>query len=284
MEQDSKNYKVRCVGYRYRKGERYFTVGKVYNVVDGNITNDNGYTYSYYNQEDVVKFLSRWYDFDKVADDSIISRVIFNNPATIILWADGTKTIAKTHGDDAFDPEKGFAVACAKKLLGNGDAFRMEFAKWATEAEPNIDGFKVGDRVVYDHHIGTVIALSTNNKIGVEFDKPGIGYHDCGGVQIKAGHRGTKGTSKWFGSEQLKHFENRHLTEDELHAMQGKKVWLVPLDEDGKPDTDKGTMKEYGGWHTVKGTALYDENGESYDINSVDIPFGFHAYREPPKK
>lgn len=284
MKQDSKNYKVRCIGYKRK--ERYFTIGKVYDVVDGKITNDNGHTYR--SCDDVIKFLSGWYKFEKVTDGSIISRVIFNNPATIILWADGTKTVAKTHGDDAFDPEKGFAVACAKKLLGNGDAFRWEFARWApvvkAEAEPNIGGFKVGDRVVFDYHIGTVIALSESGEIGVEFDKPGIGFHDCGGVPLKAGHRGTKGTSKWFGSEQLKHFENRHLTEDELHAMQGKKVWLVPLDEDGKPDTDKGTMKEYGGWHTVKGTALYDEDGECYNINSVDTPFGFHAYCEPPKK
>lgn len=284
MKQDSKNYKVKCVGYKRR--ERHFTIGKVYDVVDGEITNDNGDTYT--NWDDIIKFLSGWYKFERVADNDLISRVIFNDPATIILWADGTKTVAKTHGDDAFDPEKGFAVACAKKLLGNGDAFRMVFAKWApvdkTEAEPNIDGFKVGDRVVFDYHIGTVIALSESGEIGVEFDKPGIGFHDCGGVPLKAGHGGTKCASKWFGPKQLKHFENRHLTEDELHAMQGKKVWLVPLDEDGKPDTDKGTMKEYGGWHTVKGTALYDEDGECYNINSVDTPFGFHAYCEPPKK
>ena len=281
MKQDIKNYKVRCVGYKRK--ERYFTIGKVYNVVDGKITNDIGFTYR--NDDDVIEFLSKWYKFEKVDNDSPIHRVIFNDPATIILWSDGTKTIAKTHGDDVFDPEKGFAVACAKKLLGNGDAFRTEFAKWTpVDKNPNIDGFKVGDRVVYTHHIGTVIALAEEGSVGVEFDEPGIGYHDCGGVCIKAGHMGTKGASRWVGSEQLKHFENRPLTEDELHSMQGEKVWLVSLDEDGKPDTDKGTMKEYGGWHTVKGTALYDEDGEYYSINRVDTPFGFHAYLEPPKK
>lgn len=206
MKQDSKNYKVRCIGYKRK--ERYFTVGKVYDVVDGEITNDNGYTYK--DWDDVIKFLSGWYRFEKVDDDSSISRVIFNNPATIILWGDGTKTVAKTHGDDAFDPEKGFAVACAKKLLGNGDAFRMGFAKWApVDKEPNIDGFKVGDRVAYDHHIGTVIALSESGKVGVEFDKPGIGYHDCSGVTLVAGHKGASGMCKWFTSEEIRHFRNR---------------------------------------------------------------------------
>lgn len=203
MKQDSKNYKVRCVGYK--RDERYFTVGKVYDVVDGKITNDNGVTYRGY--DDVIKFLSGWYKFEKVTDDSIISRVIFNDPATIILWSDGTKTIAKTHGDDAFDPEKGFAVACAKKLLGGGNAFRMEFAKWTpVDKEPNIDGFKVGDRVVYIHHIGTVIALSEEGSVGVEFDEPGIGYHDCGGVCIKAGHMGTKRNSRWLLPKDIRHF------------------------------------------------------------------------------
>lgn len=284
MKQDNKNYKVRRVGYRAR--ERCFTIGKVYDVVDGKITNDDGYTYR--NWDDVIKFLSGWYKFEKVDDASIISRVIFNDPATIILWADGSKTVAKAHGDDAFDPEKGFAVACAKKLLGNGDAFRWEFAKWApvekAEAEPNIDGFSVGDRVVYNYHIGTVIALSERGRIGVEFDKTDIGIHNCGGVALMAGHKGASGMCRWLVSKHLKHFENLSLTEDELYAMQGQKVWLVSLDEDGKPDTGKKTMKEYGGWHTVKGEGLYDEDGEFYDINSVDIPFGFHAYLEPPKK
>lgn len=216
MKQDSRNYRVRCVGYK--RQERYFTIGKVYDVVDGKITNDNGHTYG--GCDDVIEFLSGWYWFEMVDGDSSISRVIFNDPATIILWADGTKTVAKTHGNDAFDPEKGFAVACAKKLLGNGDAFRMEFAKWApVEKEPNIDGFKVGDRVVYDHHIGTVIALSERGVIGVEFDKPGIGFHNCGGVQFKAGHKGTKGTSRWLLPKNIRHFRNRRLTTEELLSM-----------------------------------------------------------------
>ena len=283
MKQDRKNYKVRCVGYK--REERCFTIGKVYDVVDGNITNDNGYTYNdtgYY--RDVIEFLSDWYKFERVNNNSVVSRVIFNDPATIILWADGTKTIAKTHGDDAFDPEKGFAVACAKKLLGNGDAFRMEFAKWApVDEEPNIDGFKVGDRVVYDHHIGTVIALAECGAIGVEFDKPSIGYHDCGGVQIKAGHRGTKGASRWFTSRSIRHFQNRRLTTEELLSMQGVNVWVASLDANGKPDAPEDAVK-FGGWHTIKKDRIYDEHGEFYLIDDENTPFGFWAYLEPPKK
>ena len=234
--------------------------------------------------DDVIEFLSGWYKFKKVDNDSSISRVIFNDPATIIMWADGTKTIAKTHCDDAFDPEKGFAVACAKNLLGSGDAFRTEFAKWATEAEPNIDGFKVGDRVVWNHHIGTVIALAENDNVGVEFDKPGIGYHDCGGVQIKAGNRGTKGTSRWLLPEDIRHFRNRRLTIKELLAMQGVKVWVVPLGKNGKPTAPENAMKWGSGWYTIENDRIYDECGEYYFIRDENTPLGFWAYLDPPKK
>lgn len=48
-----------------------------------------------------------------------IKRVIYNDPATIILWADGTKTVVKAH-NEPFDREKGLAMAILKKMLGRG--------------------------------------------------------------------------------------------------------------------------------------------------------------------
>lgn len=48
-----------------------------------------------------------------------IDRVIFNNPATIVLWADGTKTVVKAQSKEEYDPEKGIAMAIAKRALGN---------------------------------------------------------------------------------------------------------------------------------------------------------------------
>lgn len=49
----------------------------------------------------------------------LIKDVIFNPPATVVLWVDGTKTVVKTQCGDEFDPEKGLAMAIAKKALGN---------------------------------------------------------------------------------------------------------------------------------------------------------------------
>lgn len=47
-----------------------------------------------------------------------IKNVIFNDPATIVMWSDGTKTVVKCGENDVFDPEKGVAMCCMKKLIG----------------------------------------------------------------------------------------------------------------------------------------------------------------------
>lgn len=62
-----------------------------------------------------------------------IKKVIFNDPATIVFWGDGTKTVAKAHGDDKFDKEVGLTVCIAKKALGNRSNFDKVFKKWIKE-------------------------------------------------------------------------------------------------------------------------------------------------------
>lgn len=59
-----------------------------------------------------------------------IKKVIFNDPATIVFWADGTKTVAKVHGDDKFDKEVGLTVCIAKKAMGNKAHWDKVFKKW----------------------------------------------------------------------------------------------------------------------------------------------------------
>lgn len=51
--------------------------------------------------------------------DIKVTKVIYHNPATIVFWSDGTKTVVKCDKNDTYDPEKGFYIACAKKLFGN---------------------------------------------------------------------------------------------------------------------------------------------------------------------
>ena len=54
----------------------------------------------------------------KVDIPEMIDRVIFNDPATIIIWKDGSKTVVKKSEDDIWDPEKGCCIAVIKKLYG----------------------------------------------------------------------------------------------------------------------------------------------------------------------
>lgn len=58
-----------------------------------------------------------------------IERVIFNDPATIVFWSDGTKTVVKAHGE-VFDEEKGLAMAIAKKALGNKGNYYNVFKRF----------------------------------------------------------------------------------------------------------------------------------------------------------
>jgi hypothetical protein len=53
-----------------------------------------------------------------------IDRVIFNNPTTIVKWADGTKTVVKTDDHDIFDEEVGLAMAIVKKMFRTRSAFQ----------------------------------------------------------------------------------------------------------------------------------------------------------------
>ena len=59
-----------------------------------------------------------------------IKNVIFNNPATIVFWADGSKTVVQCQPGDVYDPEKGLAMAITKKALGNQGNYCNIFKKW----------------------------------------------------------------------------------------------------------------------------------------------------------
>jgi hypothetical protein len=62
-----------------------------------------------------------------------ISKVVFNDPATIVFWADGTKTVVKAV-DEPFDKEKGLAMAICKKIFGNKGNYFNVIKEW-TEKE-----------------------------------------------------------------------------------------------------------------------------------------------------
>lgn len=50
-------------------------------------------------------------------------KIIFNGPATIVMWTDGTKTVVKQSNLDDYDYEKGFAMCVVKKVFGDQYAY-----------------------------------------------------------------------------------------------------------------------------------------------------------------
>lgn len=57
-----------------------------------------------------------------------IKNVIFNDPATIVFWSDGTKTVVKCMEGKEFNTWDGFAMAICKKLFGK--KFKKTFRTW----------------------------------------------------------------------------------------------------------------------------------------------------------
>lgn len=70
-----------------------------------------------------------------------IRKVIFNDPATVVLWSDGTKTVVKCSPEDTFDMEKGLAMAIVKKMAGNNNHFHKVFKQYTKKKkEPSSVG------------------------------------------------------------------------------------------------------------------------------------------------
>lgn len=64
-----------------------------------------------------------------------IKKVVYNAPATIIFWNDGTKTIVKCQPGDAYSKETGLAMAIVKKACGNSPRYNKLFHRWVNGDE-----------------------------------------------------------------------------------------------------------------------------------------------------
>lgn len=74
---------------------------------------------------------------DKEYGLGAIDRVIAHDPATIIYWKDGTKTVVKCMPGDEYDVEKGIAMAVIKHLLGNKYVTFKKFLQSESEKYKN---------------------------------------------------------------------------------------------------------------------------------------------------
>lgn len=90
-------------------------------------------------QETLAKILS-----DRPASGSslpTIKNVYFNDPVTVVLWDDGTKTIVRCQKGDTYSKETGLSLCIAKKAMGNKSNFNDIFKKWIPEEKP-VRGFR----------------------------------------------------------------------------------------------------------------------------------------------
>lgn len=71
-----------------------------------------------------------------------IKNVILNNPATIIYWDDGTKTVVKCMNEDTYAPDVGIAMCFMKKLFENNDVTYMKKDKTGSLKEETAYGYK----------------------------------------------------------------------------------------------------------------------------------------------
>lgn len=105
--------------------------GCSYQVIGGGI-NGCGYNPTQFNFEcypiDSYALPRATYPFE-------IKKVIYSDPATIVIWTDGTKTVVKCQEDDIYDEQTGLLMCIAKKAYGNNGKFNDILREWEPEFE-----------------------------------------------------------------------------------------------------------------------------------------------------
>lgn len=62
--------------------------------------------------------------------------VIFHNPATIVYWDDGEKTVVKCQPGDTFSAETGLMAAMLKRYMGNDNTYNKVLNLWVRACAP----------------------------------------------------------------------------------------------------------------------------------------------------
>lgn len=145
------NYKVRCTGYN-QNSEKYFTVGKVYDVVNNTIKSDSGFVYKMPDAANVINWLSRWYKFGRVSDDD----------KKIVITTDGKTTTAALY--DVY----GNAVKTAEAKCNPKDAFdftvgaklALERLTFTPHMESNTEHYgNIGEATNYKDVVGRPLCV-----------------------------------------------------------------------------------------------------------------------------
>lgn len=69
----------------------------------------------------------------KIMTTFIPKKIIYNGPATIVFWDDGTKTVVKRSEKDIDNKYNAFCAALAKKIYGNNSKINSIVAEGKEE-------------------------------------------------------------------------------------------------------------------------------------------------------
>ena len=166
-----------------------------------------------------------------------ITYVIYNDPATIVFWSDNTKTIVKVT-NEKFDPEKGLAMAIAKKYYGNQGSYFNHLKKWipSYKSVASKAKHKVGDQISFDlkgfgHYTATAQKVNDDGSIIFLFDTILPEEHHMNNKSTNAGGFGKSDLKKWIDRELLPAFPDdirsqiRELTIPTVSQIFGKDEW-----------------------------------------------------------
>lgn len=65
------------------------------------------------------------YSIKKEDKKLTVKEVIYNDPATIVYFSDGSKEVVKRCPEDEYDEQTGLLMCVAKKFLGKDDFHKM---------------------------------------------------------------------------------------------------------------------------------------------------------------
>lgn len=101
---------------------------------------------------------------ESIMDINDIKEVIFNDPATVVYWKDGSKTVVQCQDGEPFDPEKGLAMAISRKVFGNKWDYYHVFRKFLKK---QLALKEMPDTLYFDNQPVTIKSSQADSETGM---------------------------------------------------------------------------------------------------------------------
>lgn len=119
---------------------------------------------------------------------SLNTQIIINNPATVINWDNGQKTVVKCDGRDEYDELFGIALAALKYTFGNDEAASKKAYELLTSTLAKAKEFKIPDAIMKKFKEGKLAIVVDNQEDWTTLMK----YLEKVGLTWNSGHKPTQ--------------------------------------------------------------------------------------------